>query len=146
MHPTLRLLLLATATVAVTYALTGNRNPDERSSHPQSPAKSLTKISQVELPSEDMASYHFYLENSPPMGQEREVLGYERTASEIAMALKAAGIRSLDLEISVMRGVVILDGKVASLDQRIAAERLAASVGHSMRVDNRLRIAAGDEQ
>ena len=144
MHPTLRFLLLPTATVAVTYALTAKRNPDERPSRPQSPANSLTTF-QVEPPAEDTPTYYFRPESSPRMHQERDVRGNERTASEIATALKAAGICGFDLEISVMRGVIILDGKVASLDHRVAAERLAGSVGEPRRVDNRLRIAAQGE-
>ncbi|MGE5326616.1 MAG: BON domain-containing protein [Deltaproteobacteria bacterium] len=93
---------------------------------------------------EDTPIYYFRKENSAGIRQHDEV-GSSEILSEIASGLKAAGIYDFDLQISVKHGVIILDGTVSSPDQRLAAERLAASVAPSMRIDNRFRIAASDE-
>jgi hypothetical protein len=118
---------------------------NERSFHPHLAAKGLSTVSQVQPPTEDAPIYYFNRKDSLRVEREHDTRGYARVASEIATAFKGAGICGFDVEITVTRDVITLAGNVASPDQRIAAERLAASVGEPRGVDNRLRIAAGDE-
>ena len=143
MHRALKLLLLPTVLVAVVYALTGNRSPGLPPMPWQFPGKRLITNPRAEttaLP-EDVPTYYFQLGNRPGVRHR-----YEQIASEIASDLKDAGICGFELEISVTRDAITLDGTVASPEQSVAAGRLSASVGgQSMRVVNRLRIAKKDE-
>src|SRR5262249_19520539 len=63
----------------------------------------------------------------------------QETANKIAASLKKAKLTGFEIEISVQNGVAVLDGSVASQEQRAAAAK-AALVPGVHRVDNRLQV------
>src|SRR5262249_20695877 len=63
-------------------------------------------------------------------------------ARDVAKAVRKSKLNDYQIDICVHNGVITLDGFVASSDQQTAAERAAASVGKSLRVNNRLGVAS----
>ena len=64
----------------------------------------------------------------------------QELADKVAKALRSSKFNGYDIEIDVRDGVVILDGFVSLVDQRIAATKAARAVPGVTAVNNRLRI------
>jgi hypothetical protein len=74
-----------------------------------------------------------------PANKTRAAINQE-LADKVAKALRSSKLNGYDIEIDVRDGVVILDGFVSVVDQRIAATKAARGVPGVTAVNNRLRI------
>ncbi|HLJ12559.1 MAG TPA: BON domain-containing protein [Planctomycetaceae bacterium] len=84
------------------------------------------------------------LEPPPPIQFEpgsRAASVNQKLAEAVAKALKEANLTGYDIDISVQRGVVTLQGRVADAEARKAAEKTAAGVSGITTVVNRLASA-----
>ncbi len=64
----------------------------------------------------------------------------QRTAEEIAAALRSANLSGYDLNVSFEKGTATLKGVVANEKQRLAAERAARGVKAVTRVNNQIEV------
>jgi osmotically-inducible protein OsmY len=76
----------------------------------------------------------------PAGGNEAE---FQKTADEIATALRGANLRGHDIDISFSDGVAVLTGSAADARQKALITRLTSQVPGVQKVDNQLAVSQG---
>lgn len=85
-------------------------------------------------------------ETAPPAAARREQPAQaapnqnQEVANQIAKSLRKANLQGYDIDITYKNGVAVLNGAVASPEQKLAATKAATSIKGVSRVDNRLAV------